>query len=140
MNVPVDRWWTNARLATFSSGETACYGTKESYAIGISGDHIVAVVPANQVSGGEITDVQGRWITPGLIDCHTHLIFGGSRAAEWEMRLTGVPYAEIARRGGGILNTVRATRALNEDELYQAALPRLRALMAEGVTTIEIKS
>ena len=72
---------------------------------------------------------------PGLIDCHTHLVYGGNRAAEWEMRLTGAPYAEIARRGGGILNSVRATRALTEEQLFEAAKPRLQALIAEGVTT-----
>jgi imidazolonepropionase len=139
MTAHVDQWWTNARLATLAPHESG-YGTKDNYAIGVGGDRIVAVVPANQVSGGEVTDVQGRWITPGLIDCHTHLIYGGNRAAEWEMRLTGVPYTEIAKRGGGILNSVRATRALNEDDLYEAALPRLQSLMDEGVTTIEIKS
>jgi imidazolonepropionase len=139
MIAPIERWWTNARLATFAP-ELPGIGIKENFAIGVSGGRIAAIVPANQITGGEITDVQGRWITPGLIDCHTHLIFGGNRAAEWEMRLNGVPYTEIARQGGGILNTVRATRELSEDALYDAALPRLRALMAEGVTTVEIKS
>src|SRR5262249_54848621 len=76
----------------------------------------------------------------GLIDCHTHLVFGGSRAAEWEMRLSGVPYAEIARQGGGILSTVRATRAMSEDDLVAAAPPPLRALVAEGVVGVEIKA
>ncbi len=139
MSIHVDRWWTNARLATFAPG-LPDYGTKENYSLGVSGNRIVAIVPTSEMNGSEVTDVQGRWITPGLIDCHTHLIYGGNRAAEWEMRLTGVPYAEISRRGGGILNSVRATRELSEDELYRAALPRLQALMAEGVTTVEIKS
>src|SRR5262249_16473014 len=89
---------------------------------------------------GPVTDCRGKWVTPGFIDCHTHLVWGGSRAAGWEMRLGGVPYAEIARRGGGILSTVRATRAATEDELVASALPRLRALAAQGVTCAEIKS
>jgi imidazolonepropionase len=87
-----------------------------------------------------IHDVSGKWITPGLIDCHTHLVFGGNRVLEWEQRLAGVSYAEIARRGGGILNSVRATRGMTEDELVAAALPRARALVSEGVTCLEIKS
>jgi imidazolonepropionase len=83
---------------------------------------------------------EGRWITPGLIDCHTHLIYGGNRAAEFEQRLNGATYEDIARAGGGINATVRATRALDEDGLAAVALPRLHALLAEGVTTVEIKS
>jgi imidazolonepropionase len=87
-----------------------------------------------------VTDCAGRWVTPGFIDCHTHLVWGGSRATDWEARLSGVPYTEIAKRGGGILSTVRATRATGEDELVAATLPRLRALAAEGVTCVEIKT
>ena len=83
---------------------------------------------------------EGRWITPGLIDCHTHLVYGGDRAHEFELRLAGATYEEIARAGGGILSTVKATRAATEDELVAQALPRLDALIAEGVTTVEIKS
>jgi imidazolonepropionase len=132
------RWWINGRLATMTP--TGPYGLLEGHALGITGDTISAIVPMSEVVHGEVVDVQGRWITPGLIDCHTHLVYGGNRANEWEMRLTGVPYTEIARRGGGILNSVRATRALSEDELIEAALPRLRALIREGVTTVEIKS
>ncbi|MBC7500398.1 MAG: imidazolonepropionase [Herminiimonas sp.] len=85
-------------------------------------------------------DVAGRWITPGLIDCHTHLVYGGNRADEFAMRLAGVSYEDIARRGGGIVSTVTATRAADEDSLYRQATRRLQALLAEGVTTIEIKS
>ena len=88
----------------------------------------------------ERIDCGGRWITPGLIDCHTHLIFGGNRAQEFEQRLEGASYEEIARAGGGINSTVAKTRAASEDELVAGALPRLDALIAEGVTTIEIKS
>jgi imidazolonepropionase len=85
-------------------------------------------------------DVEGRWITPGLVDCHTHLVYGGDRAHEFELRLEGATYEEIARAGGGIRSTVKATRAAGDEALLAAAEPRLRALMAEGVTTIEIKS
>lgn len=92
------------------------------------------------IPGAETVDCGGRWITPGLIDCHTHLVHGGDRAAEFEMRLNGASYEEIARAGGGIVSTVKATRAASADELYTTADRRLTALMAEGVTTVEIKS
>ena len=85
-------------------------------------------------------ELAGRWVTPGLVDCHTHLVFAGQRAAEFARRTAGSSYAEIAREGGGILSTVRATRAASEDELVAQSRPRLRSLTAEGVTTIEIKS
>ena len=88
----------------------------------------------------QVHDLDGLWITPGLIDCHTHLVYAGNRAREFEMRLNGATYEEIARAGGGILSTVKAVRAAGEDELYRQSLPRLRALQAEGVTTVEIKS
>jgi imidazolonepropionase len=88
----------------------------------------------------EVIDCQRRWITPGLIDCHTHLVYAGDRAHEFEQRLNGVSYEAIARAGGGILSTVNATRAASETELLAASLPRLDALLAEGVTTVEIKS
>jgi imidazolonepropionase len=136
--------WVNAKLATFDSANPLPYGLRDGWAIATRGDRISAILPPNsqEISTfpGRMTNVSGRWITPGLIDCHTHLVFGGTRAAEWEMRLSGVSYAEIARQGGGILSTVRATRSLSEDELITAALPRLRALLAEGVTCVEIKS
>jgi imidazolonepropionase len=133
-------WWTNARLVSFARHEPQTWDREKAYAIGVRGGRIVAVVPAAEVGPGERVDVEGRWITPGLIDCHTHLVYGGNRSAEWELRLTGVPYAEIARRGGGILNTVRATRLLDENSLVESARPRLRALLRDGVTTVEIKS
>jgi imidazolonepropionase len=134
--------WTNARLATLDPAVAAPYGTLENHALIVRDGVITAILPASQVNAkeGEEHDVGGRWITPGLIDCHTHLIYGGTRAAEWEQRLSGVPYTEIARRGGGILNTVRATRGMSEAELTTAALPRALALMSEGVTCLEIKS
>ncbi|MGE5713556.1 MAG: imidazolonepropionase [Betaproteobacteria bacterium] len=87
-----------------------------------------------------VVDGAGAWITPGLIDCHTHIVYAGNRSDEFEARLHGATYAEIAERGGGIVSTVRATRAASEDELFVASLPRVRALLAEGVTTLEIKS
>lgn len=95
---------------------------------------------AGPESADEIVDCAGRWITPGLIDCHTHLVHAGDRSGEWARRLEGVSYEEIARAGGGILSTMRATRAASEAELIEIALPRLDALLAEGVTTIEVKS
>jgi imidazolonepropionase len=139
-----DQLWVNARLATFDRAIHAPYGGLESYAVAVRADTIAAIVPMAELRGvefaGKIHDARGRWITPGFIDCHTHSIYGGSRVGEWEQRLAGVSYAEIARRGGGIMTTVRATRAMTEDELVASALPRLRALAAEGVTCVEIKS
>jgi imidazolonepropionase len=95
---------------------------------------------APRFEAAETVDCEGRWITPGLIDPHTHLIFGGDRAHEFELRLAGASYEEIARAGGGIVSTMTATRAASEDELVASALPRLDALIAEGLTTIEVKS
>ena len=87
-----------------------------------------------------VVEAGGGWITPGLVDCHTHLVFGGHRAAEFEQRLQGASYEEIARSGGGIVSTVRATRAADEESLFAQSLPRARALLADGATTLEIKS
>ncbi|MBN9120490.1 MAG: imidazolonepropionase [Planctomycetes bacterium] len=139
-----DHLWTNARVATFDPRVSAPCGLLEAHAIAVRGENIAAVLPTDspevRTFGGPVTDCGGMLVTPGLIDCHTHLVWGGSRAADWEARLAGVPYTEIARRGGGILSTVRATRATSEDDLLKAAVPRLRALVAEGVTCVEIKS
>ena len=139
-----EQLWVNARLATFDPAVRAPFGLLDGRALAVRGETITAILPADSpdVTGftGAIHDCRGRLITPGFIDCHTHLIWGGNRAAEWEQRLSGVPYAEIARRGGGILSTVRATRAMSEEELVAVARPRLRALAAEGVTCVEIKS
>ena len=92
------------------------------------------------IAADRTIELAGRWLTPGLIDCHTHIVFGGQRAAEFARRTAGTSYADIAREGGGILNTVRATRAADVDELVRRSEPRLRALLQEGVTTVEIKS
>jgi imidazolonepropionase len=141
---PFDHLWINAKLATFDPAVSHPYGLRDGWALATRGERIAAILPPDspEVRGfrSAVTDCGGKWVTPGFIDCHTHLVWGGSRAAEWEMRLAGVPYTEIAKRGGGILSTVRATRAVNEDELVAAALPRMRALAAEGVTCVEIKS
>jgi len=136
--------WINARLATFDPAVAAPYGALENHAIGVCDGWIAAIVPMGSLpkdlSGIEVIDAAGAWITPGLIDCHTHLIHGGNRCAEIEQRRLGISYEEIARRGGGILSTVRATRSLSEQELLDAALPLLQAMIDEGVTTVEIKS
>ncbi len=141
---PFDHLWINARLATFDSSVKAPYGLLEGHTLATCGEQIAAILPASApevlTHRGPVTDCAGKLMTPGLIDCHTHLIWGGSRAHEYTMRLAGVPYAEIARAGGGILSTVTATRTMSEGDLVHAALPRCRALAAEGVTCIEIKS
>ena len=142
MSPACDTLWTNARLATMVAGPIP-YGMIENGAIAAEGGRIVfagprAGMPA--VSPRETIDCEGRWITPGLIDCHTHLVHGGDRAAEFELRLKGATYEEIARAGGGILSTVTATRAADEDSLFASARKRLTGLLAEGVTAIEIKS
>ena len=137
--------WTNARLVTMA--ETgASYGLIEDGALAVAGGRIAwigamsALARQPSAAGAPVHDAKGRCITPGLIDCHTHLVYGGSRAQEFERRLEGATYEEIARAGGGIRATVAATRALSEDALYDASRPRLEALLAEGVTTVEIKS
>ncbi len=138
-----DRVWHNARLLTLTP-DRAGLGAVEDGVVACAGERIVFAGAAADappaLRAAERTDCDGRWVTPGLIDCHTHLVHAGDRAGEFEQRLAGATYAEIARAGGGILSTVRATRAATVDELVQAALPRLDALIAEGVTTIEIKS
>jgi imidazolonepropionase len=137
-----DRLWRNARLATMVPGGAA-YGAIDDGLIAARDGHIVFAGPARDApafDAVETVDCGGRWITPGLIDCHTHLVYGGDRAHEFELRLQGASYEEIARAGGGILSTVKATRAASEAELFAAADKRLSALLAEGVTTVEIKS
>jgi len=138
-----DKLWTNARLATMSAVVDAPYGSIEDGMIAARDGRIVFVGPRSTTPAFQATetiDCEGRWITPGLIDCHTHLVYGGDRAHEFELRLQGATYEEIARAGGGILSTVKATREASEDTLFASADRRLAALMAEGVTTVEIKS
>ncbi|XHR99447.1 imidazolonepropionase [Sphingomonas sp. DBB INV C78] len=137
-----DRIWRNARLATLASGNSGL-GEVEDGLIAARDGMIVYAGPASQaptLDAAEVIDCEGRWITPGLIDCHTHLVYGGDRAHEFELRLAGASYEEIARAGGGIISTMKATRAASEAELVAATLPRLDALIGEGVTTVEIKS
>ena len=135
----MERKWTNARLATMT-GEAL--GVIEDGVVVARDGRIAYAGPRADAppSDGETIDCGGRWITPGLIDCHTHLVHAGDRSNEWAQRLEGVSYEAIARAGGGIVSTMRATRAASEEELVATALPRLDALLAEGVTTIEIKS
>ena len=133
-----DRLWQNARLATMAGA-----GVVEDGVIACTDGRIIFAgsrTDAPAFDAAEVVDCEGRWITPGLIDCHTHLVHAGNRAHEFELRLAGASYEEIARAGGGIVSTMKATRAASVDELVESALPRLDALMAEGVTTIEIKS
>jgi imidazolonepropionase len=141
---PLDTVWLNARLATLIEGRPGL-GVVESGAIGARAGRIAFVGPQDELprawrTNARAVDCEGRWITPALIDCHTHLVYGGDRAREFELRLAGATYEEIAREGGGILSTVRATRAASEDELIRSALKRLDALIAEGVGTVEVKS
>jgi len=119
------------------------YSIIEDAAMVTAGSLIEWVGPRSQAPTADyaqVHDLQGAWVTPGLIDCHTHAVFGGNRSGEFEQRLEGVSYAEIAAKGGGIASTVRATRAASEDELFSSAEKRLRSLLRDGVTTVEIKS
>jgi len=134
---------TETRIATMSA-DAPDYGVVDGPAAMAILDGQIAWVGKQcelpRHSARETRALDGRWITPALIDCHTHLVFGGDRAAEFEQRLQGVSYEDIARSGGGIMSTVRATRGASADELFDAALPRVKALAAEGVATLEIKS
>ena len=137
-----DRVWIKARLATLAEGAPGL-GVVEDGVIAAREGRIVYAGPAHEApafDAAETVRCEGRWIMPGLIDPHTHLIFGGDRAQEFELRLAGASYEEIARAGGGIVSTMKATREATEDQLVAAALPRLDALIAEGLTTIEVKS
>ena len=137
------RIWRNARLATLNPSLPGL-GVVERGSVAVRNGRIVFAGPEADMPaappGAEIIDCEGRWITPGLIDSHTHLVHAGNRANEFEMRLAGATYEEVAKAGGGIVSSVEALRAASEDELVAQSLPRLDVLMAEGVTTVEIKS
>lgn len=137
-----DALWINIHLATLSA-DTG-YGEIRNGAIAVKDGRIAWIGEQSDLPPDhgtpQIHDGEGCWLTPGLIDCHTHIVYAGDRSDEFEARLNGASYEDIARRGGGIMSTVRATRAATEDELYEASLPRVRALHASGVTTLEIKS
>ena len=129
-------------LASMAEG-TGAYGTVENAALAVSDGKIAWVGPATELPANrhcETRSLNGRWLTPALIDCHTHLVFAGNRAEEFEQRLQGVSYEDIARSGGGIMSTVNATRSASDDELLRATARRLNALHREGVATVEIKS
>lgn len=138
--------WTHCEIATMQAGAAQPYGLVSDAALVIEAEKIRWLGPRGdlprdlQALCSSEHDCEGALITPGLIDCHTHLVYGGDRAAEFEQRLQGASYEDIARRGGGIASTVRATREASSADLAQSSATRLRALMAEGVTTIEIKS
>lgn len=137
-----DRLLIDCHVATMTEGG-APYGAIQDAALAIRDGRIAwigprAVLP--DIDAAETERLDGRWITPGLVDCHTHLVFGGDRSSEFEQRLEGATYEEIARAGGGIVSSVRATRAASEDELFASAMSRLEGLKATGVTTVEIKS
>ncbi len=142
-STPATLCLTNARLVTLA--QDSGYGLIEQGSILCRDGRIDAVGTIASLAhavadDAEVIDCGGALLTPALIDCHTHLVFGGDRAGEFEQRLLGASYEEIARRGGGILSSVRATRAASEDELFERALPRARALLRDGVATLEIKS
>ena len=140
-----DSLWLDVRLATMEEGRGA-YGVIDDGALGVSDGRIVFCDSRDALPGHaetlarEVHRLDGRWMTPGLIECHTHLVYAGDRADEFEARLKGASYEDLLKAGHGILSTVRATRAAGCDALVSAALPRLDALLAEGVTTVEIKS
>ena len=138
----VERLWSNARLATLRA-DLPGLGVIEDGIVASGGGRILYAGPRADAPAFDAEaewDLGGRWVTPGLVDCHTHLVYAGNRAREFELRLAGASYEEIARAGGGIVSTMAATRAASRDELIEAALPRLDTMLAEGMTTIEIKS
>ena len=140
-----DQIWVGANIATMATG-AGPYGSIENVALAVKGERIAWIGPAAEAKSRAaaqnlaVHDAQGLWMTPGLIDCHTHLVYGGNRVAEFEKRLCGVSYEDIARAGGGIQSTVQATRAASQEQLYASAAVRAKRLMLEGVTTIEVKS
>jgi imidazolonepropionase len=137
MSERADVLFFNARLATLLDG----YGIVEDGAVAVKDGRIAWAGPRQDAPPADREhDCGGLWLTPGLIDCHTHIVHAGNRSGEWEARLNGASYEDIARQGGGIMSTVRATRAASEADLLRQSAPRIEALLAEGVTTLEIKS
>jgi imidazolonepropionase len=138
MTMPVDTLWSNVHLATLDMASG--YGEIEDAAIAVSNGRIAWLGPRADLPRGlqaAVThDGNGGWLTPGLIDCHTHLVWAGSRAQEFEQRLQGASYTDIAAQGGGILATVHATRAASEQALFAQSAQRLRTLLDEGVTSV----
>ncbi|MCF8105096.1 MAG: imidazolonepropionase [Desulfohalobiaceae bacterium] len=141
----IDSVWTGANLATMTANGRP-YGLIENGALAVSGRSLAWVGPAEELPpdflqrADRVHRLDSGWITPGLVDCHTHLVYGGNRAKEFEQRLQGVSYTDILASGGGILSTVRATRKASEDDLVRTGRQRLESLLAEGLTTVEIKS
>jgi imidazolonepropionase len=139
----ISQLFTHARITAMTDGRIP-YGLIENGAIAVKDGRIAWVGPQSETpsfcASFARTALEGRLVTPGLIDCHTHVVFGGNRAAEFEMRLNGASYEEVARAGGGIISTVKATREASDEDLAANALPRIDAMLAEGVTTIEVKS
>lgn len=140
--LPDDTIWRNGRLATMDPERGSPYGMVDDHALVVRQGRILDIVPASSLNAAHrnTVDLQGRLVTPGLIDCHTHLIFGGTRAGEWEQRLNVVSYQQISAQGGGINATVAATRTASEDELLTVARARMARLLQEGVTLLEVKS
>ncbi|AOT06595.1 imidazolonepropionase [Pseudoalteromonas luteoviolacea] len=143
--IEVDLVITDANIATMDEQIAGAYGVIENAAIMLKGDTIIwlgktSEMPEFDVLATPVTSAKGAWLTPGLIDCHTHILFAGSRAQEFEQRLNGVSYQQIAEQGGGIATTVKATRQASKEELFVVAKSRLNALLKEGVTTVESKS
>ena len=140
-----DELWVDIRVATAVAGGDG-FGLIERAALGVEGERIAWLGPAAALTAApqqlarQVSSGGGRLVTPGLVDCHTHLIFGGDRALDFELRAQGASYAAIAAAGGGIRSTVARTRSLSAEALAATALPRARALLADGVTTLEVKS
>ena len=133
----MDLLFTNVHLATMAGG----YGEQRDAALAVKDGRIAWIGPRAQAPrAARERDCGGAWMTPGLVDCHTHIVHAGNRSNEWEARLNGATYEDIARQGGGIMSTVRATREADVDALVAASLPRVQAMLREGVTTLEIKS
>ena len=139
-----DSLWLHAHLATMAGPDE--YGIIEDGAIAVHAGRIQWLGAATELpsgarsNAGRIADLTGTWLTPGLVDCHTHLVYAGNRSNEFEMRLKGADYQAIARAGGGITSTVRSVRAAGENEILKQSKPRLQAMLADGITTLEVKS